>query len=151
MAGGLQDDESEELIASINMIPFIDISLVLLIIFLVTSSIIVQQSIEVKLPRAVSGAESAPSTVAITVTHDGKLYFNGLPTTFAELGVSMRKEADADASVRAIIAADRDVDYGVIIDVIDVVKQNGASAFALNVEAKAPPLASTPAPDEVTP
>ena len=144
MAGSLQNDESEELIASINMIPFIDISLVLLIIFLVTSSIIVQQAIEVNLPRAVSGSDAAPSTVGITVTRDGSLWFNGAPATIQEIATKMRQEADADASVRAIISADRDVDYGVIIDVIDVVKQNGASAFALNVEARA----STPADEE---
>lgn len=142
MAGGLQQEESEDLIASINMIPFIDISLVLLIIFLVTSSIIVQQSIEVNLPRAASGAESAPSTVGITVTADGSVYFNGEPTTMAALAGQMRREADADASVRAVISADRDVDYGVIIDVIDVVKLNGASAFALNVEARPAPSIS---------
>lgn len=147
MAGGLQEEESEDLIASINMIPFIDISLVLLIIFLVTSSIIVQQAIEVNLPRAASGAESAPSTVGITVTRDGNVYFNGEPTTMSALASQMRREADADASVRAVISADREVDYGVIIDVIDVVKQNGASAFALNVEAKPAPRAD----EEVTP
>lgn len=140
MHGGMQDDDQDDVIAAINMVPFIDISLVLLIVFLVTSSIIVNQTIEVNLPKAASGSESAPSTVAITVTRDGTLYFNGEPSSSNAIATAMRLEADADPNVRAIISADRDVDYGIVIDVIDVVKRNGASAFALNVEAKPVPV-----------
>lgn len=140
MHGGMNDEESDDLIASINMIPFIDISLVLLIVFLVTSSIIVNQTLEVNLPRAASGSDAAPSTVGITVTRDGALYFNGDVTSPDELARQMKREAEKDPTVRAIISADRDVDYGVVVDVIDTVKRNGASAFALNVEAKAPPI-----------
>lgn len=133
MAGGLQDD-NDEVIASINMVPFIDISLVLLIIFLVTSSIIVRQSIDVDLPRAASGAESAPSTVAVVLTAEGELFFNGEPTTESELATLIRREADNDEQLRAIISADRGVDYGAVVDLIDIVKLNGAAAFALNIE-----------------
>lgn len=139
MLGGMNDEESDDLIASINMIPFIDISLVLLIVFLVTSTIIVNQTLEVNLPRAASGSDAAPSTVGITVTREGLLYFNGEVTSSERLAQQMKQEADLDPSVRAIISADRDVDYGVVVDVIDTVKRNGASAFALNVESKAPP------------
>lgn len=139
MHRGMDDDESDELIASINMIPFIDIALVLLIVFLVTSSIIVHQTIEVQLPTAASGSDSAPSTVGITVTREGGLFFNGETTSPERLAQQMRAEADADPKVRAIISADREVDYGIVVDVIDVVKRNGASAFALNIEKVAPP------------
>lgn len=133
MAGGLQED-NDEVIASINMVPFIDISLVLLIIFLVTSSIIVRQSIDVDLPSAASGGESAPSTVAVTLTANGELYFNGEPSTEAQLAAAIRREADLDDRLRAIISADRGVDYGEVVDLIDIVKLNGAAAFALNIE-----------------
>lgn len=137
MQGGMSDDESEDIIASINMIPFIDIALVLLIIFLVTSSIIVNQSIEVNLPRAASGSDSAPSTVGITVTKEGQLFFNGELATTSVIAQEMKRESELDPSVRAIISADREVDYGIVVDIIDIVKQNGASAFALNIEKRA--------------
>jgi len=152
MLGGLDDEDEGSVIAEINMIPFIDISLVLLIIFLVTSSIIVRETIEVQLPQAASGAEAAPSTVGITVTKDGAIYWNGERTSTPEVAKEMRKEADADPKVRAIISADRDVDYGIVIDVIDIVKQNGASAFALNVEKRAPdPETTQPTPSKDAP
>lgn len=138
MIGGLDDEDDGGVIAEINMIPFIDVSLVLLIIFLVTSSIIVQETIEVQLPQAASGADAAPSTVGIAITQDGAMYWNGEVTSLENIAASMRKEADVDPKVRAIISADRGVDYGAVVDVIDTVKQNGASAFALNVEKRAP-------------
>lgn len=134
MLDAMQDDDDEGVIAQINMIPFIDISLVLLIVFLVTSSMIVKQSIDVELPQAASASEGAPSTVGITITQNGVIYWNGEVSTIDAIAKAMRQEADQDPKVRAIISADRNVDYGVVIDVIDTVKKNGASAFALNVE-----------------
>lgn len=152
MLGGLDDEDDGSVIAEINMIPFIDISLVLLIIFLVTSSIIVRETIEVQLPRAATGAEAAPSTVGITITNDGTLYWNGEQSDAQKIAREMRNEAEADPNVRAIISADRDVDYGIVVDIIDVVKQNGASAFALNVEKRAPdPSTTVPAFDRDVP
>lgn len=145
MRGGLDDGDDGEVIAEINMIPFIDISLVLLIIFLVTSSIIVRETIEVQLPQAASGSDSAPSTVGIAITHNGDVYWNGEISDAQRIATAMRKEAEIDPKVRAIISADRNVDYGIVVDMIDVVKQNGASAFALNVEQRAPnPTTNTP-------
>lgn len=146
MLGGLDDEDEGSVIAEINMIPFIDISLVLLIIFLVTSSIIVRETIEVQLPQAASGAEAAPSTVGIIITTDGSIYWNGERSSTQKIAQEMRREADLDPKVRAIISADRDVDYGIVIDIIDVVKQNGASAFALNVEKRAPDPDISPSP-----
>ena len=139
MAGSLQDDDNDDVIASINMVPFIDISLVLLIIFLVTSSFIVRQAIEVDLPRAASGSESAPGTIAITLTADLQLYLNGEVIQQPELAARVRAEADLDENVRAIISADRGVDYGAVVDIIDTVKLNGVRAFALNIERREAP------------
>lgn len=133
MAGGLNED-NDGIIASINMVPFIDISLVLLIIFLVTSTYIVQQAVEVDLPSAASGNEVTPSTLAITLARDGSLAFNGEPVRFEDLKARIRGEVDADGSVQAIIAADRGIDYGRVMDVIDEVKSNGVKSFALNID-----------------
>ncbi|MCB9506641.1 MAG: biopolymer transporter ExbD [Myxococcales bacterium] len=133
MAGPVGGDD-DDVIASINMVPFIDISLVLLIIFMVTSAYIVRQAIDVDLPRAASGAEVAPSTIAIVVERDGTLSLNGAPTTLEQLEAAVRAEAARDPEVQAIIAGDRTVDYGVIMDVVDAVKLGGARSFALNIE-----------------
>ena len=137
MAGIIEDDD--DVIASINMVPFIDISLVLLIIFMVTSSYIVRQGIEVDLPTAASGGEIAPTTLAIVVRDDGVIEFNGTETTLAGLSEFVEAEVANDPEVQAAIAGDRTVDYGVVIDVVDAVKLAGVRTFALNIEREVPP------------
>jgi biopolymer transport protein ExbD len=138
MAGNLESDD-DDVIASINMVPFIDISLVLLIIFMVTSSYIVRAAIEVELPKAASGSDAAPSTLGLVVTADGRIELNGTATTMAALPAQIAEEVRRDPKVQAMIAGDRSADYGRIIDVVDVVKSAGVKAFALNIEREAQP------------
>ncbi len=133
MAGPVDQDE-DDVIASINMVPFIDVSLVLLIIFMVTSSYIVRAAIEVDLPQAASGSDVAPSTILIEVARDGSIRLNGVATDIDALAASVRAEAARDENVQAIVAGDRNVDYGVVVDVVDVIKLNGVRSFALNIE-----------------
>jgi biopolymer transport protein ExbD len=137
MAGAVDQDD-DDVIASINMVPFIDICLVLLIIFMVTSSYIVRTAFEVELPQAASGSNVAPSTLAIEVRRDGALLFNGTPTTLDQIESMTRAMVVADENTQAIIAGDRAVDYGVVIDVVDAIKAGGIRSFALNIEREAP-------------
>ncbi|MFT4705126.1 MAG: biopolymer transport protein ExbD [Bradymonadia bacterium] len=133
MAAGFDHDD-DDVIADINMVPFIDISLVLLIIFMVTSSYIARQAIEVELPTAASGSEVSSSTIAIVVERTGQVYFNGAPTTPQDLPALVRAEVAIDENVQAIVAGDRGVDYGAVIDIVDIIKLNGVRTFALNIE-----------------
>ncbi len=138
MAGGIVEDE-DDVIASINMVPFIDICLVLLIIFMVTSSYIVQQAIEVDLPQAASGGNVAPSALAIVVEADRTVSLNGEVISMEALGAAVEREVALDETVQAIIAADRTVDYGVVMDVVDEVKIHGIRTFALNIDREEAP------------
>lgn len=133
MAGAIDNDD-DDVIASINMVPFIDICLVLLIIFMVTSSYIVRTAFDVDLPQAASGSNVAPSTLAIEVRRDGTAYFNGERATIADIERITREQVAADPATQAIIAGDRTVDYGFVIDVVDAVKAGGVRSFALNIE-----------------
>lgn len=134
MAGGFENDD-DDVIASINMVPFIDISLVLLIIFMVTSSYIVRAAIEVELPQGASGSDVAPTTISIEVTRDGALRLNGDEVrNLDELQELVEAEVASDENVQAIIAGDRYVDYGIVIDVVDAIKLAGVGSFALNIE-----------------
>lgn len=136
MAGGFEQDD-DDVIASINMVPFIDICLVLLIIFMVTSSYIVRAAFEVELPRAAAGSEVAPSTLAIEVRRDGTIAVDGEPISMAALQDRVDAEVAADEDVQAIIAGDRYVDYGAVVDVVDIIKAAGVGSFALNIDREA--------------
>ena len=77
MAGAA--DSEDDSITGINVTPLVDITLVLLIIFMVTASYIVKETIEVELPRAAHGGETVQKTFALLVTREGQAYLNGVP------------------------------------------------------------------------
>lgn len=133
---GFQGGGDDEVIWGINVTPMVDIVLVLLIIFMVTTSHIVRQQIEVDLPRAASGESEVESTLTLTVTEEGDYYLDGDAITLEKLAPLVRETVDEEPNSRAIIAADRDVKYGRVIDLIDLIKANGLETFALNIEKK---------------
>ena len=126
--------DNDDTIATINMVPFIDISLVLLIIFMVTSSVIAREAIEVDLPTAASGETVSPTTIGIVVGVDGTLACNGDIITLDDLQNIVFTEVQADDTVQAIIAGDETVAYSRIMEVIDIVRLGGVSSFALNID-----------------
>jgi biopolymer transport protein ExbD len=134
--------EDEGLLATINIIPFVDIVLVLLIIFMLTSIAIVRASMVVNLPKAATGGARVESTVNIVCNKDGTLMLNGARSTVGEIGAFVKRESAANPKLQAVIAADKGVEYGKVVDLIDLVKRNGVSAFALDVEREL--AASTP-------
>jgi biopolymer transport protein TolR len=137
MAGAAQSDD--DAISAINVTPFVDIVLVLLIILMVTSQHIVRSSINVDLPKAASGGDAVESTLNVVVTKDGDILLDGEPVTNDELAAAVRKERSGQPKLQAVIAADKGVPYGRVVHVIDVVKMNGVTSFALNIERTAEP------------
>ena len=126
--------EDEGPLASINIIPFVDIVLVLLIILMLTSIAIVRASMVVNLPKAATGGARVESTVNVICNKDGTLMLNGAASNVDEIGKFVKRESSANPKLQAVIAADKGVEYGKVVDLIDLVKRNGVSAFALDVE-----------------
>ena len=134
MASQTNNGEDEGLLATINIIPFVDIVLVLLIIFMLTSIAIVRASMVVNLPKAATGGARVESTVNVVCNKDGSLMLNGARSSMDEIGRFVKRESTANPKLQAVIAADKGVEYGKVVDLIDLVKRNGVSAFALDVE-----------------
>ena len=137
------DDEGP--IASINIIPFVDIVLVLLVIFMLTAATIVKASIKVELPKAASGGGKVETTLTFVRSKGGDLLLNGekLPSLAAGAQI-VKQEAAKNPKVQAVISADKGVEYGAVVEIIDMVKQNGVSTFALDIERMAPPPEAAP-------
>lgn len=135
MGGGAsQDDESA--ITGINVTPFVDIALVLLIIFMVTAKYIVTpQAIPVDLPRA-STSNAVSVAVAVSIDASGAIFADARPVTEEQLGVYMRERHRENAEVRAIIAADQRVPHGRVVHVIDLVRRAGVTKFAIQTQAE---------------
>jgi len=130
----------EGFLASINIVPFVDIVLVLLVIFMLTSAAIVKASMKVDLPKAASAGAKVQSTINLVYTKSDELFLNGDKVADFEAAARIvRAEVDKDPKTRAVIAADEGVVYGKVVALVDMVKQAGVTSFALDVERKASP------------
>jgi len=143
------DDATEDdgPISSINIIPFVDIVLVLLVIFMLTSATIIRASLKVELPKAASAGSRVESTLNLVYSKDEHLAIDGQAVaSLREAGVIVARQAHANPKTQAVIAADKGVAYGRVVELIDLVKANGITTFALDVERAPSPAGATPAP-----
>ena len=131
MAAAQQDDDE---IVTINVTPLVDITLVLLIIFMVTASYIVKETIEVELPRAAHGGETVQKTFAVLVTREGQTFLNGVPVDDQRLVAEVQKAKSAGEDVQAIVGADKNATHGKVTHLLDVLKGAGVTRFAIQIE-----------------
>ena len=139
MAASAGDNDEE--IVGINVTPLVDITLVLLIIFMVTASFIVRETVEVDLPKGANPGETVQGLVNVVMDKNAKLYFDGAEVDEATLGVHIDEALKKDKDTRAIITADQSIAYGRVMHLIDVVKGKGIAKFALNIQKEAAPTA----------
>ncbi len=116
---------------SMNVIPFVDIMLVLLTIVLTTSSFIATGRIPVHLPQASKNVADADKVVTLELTARGDIYFEGKPLTPDELR-AMLSPLKHDTSF--LVRADRDISLQHFIDVADILKQMGFSRVAVQTK-----------------
>ena len=136
MAGGAfgGGDDDNGMIVGINVTPLVDITLVLLIIFMVTASYIVSPAIKVDLPKAASGSDQTKTTLSLTISKDNQVYLNGERSSDQKIVDYIHGELPKNPDLQAIIAADKVVSHGDVIHIIDLVKRSGVHRFALNVD-----------------
>jgi biopolymer transport protein ExbD len=127
-------------IADINVTPLVDITLVLLIVFMVTAPMIMNTpSIKVELPKAATGDETLKSTLSLTLQREAaggySLYANGEKTDEDKVKILIPDMLTKNKDLQAIIAADKGIAYGDVIHIVDLVKSLGVHKFALNTDA----------------
>lgn len=120
-------------IVGINVTPFVDIALVLLIIMMVSSTYIVSQALKVELPKTATSDEKVTRTHVVTIAKSGELLFNDESVTPPELETKLRA-ACATEDVSLVISADQNALHGRVVEIIDTAKLAGVTKFAINVE-----------------
>lgn len=126
---------NDEEITGINVTPLVDVMLVLLIIFMVTATYIVNQSIKVTLPKAATGEASESTNLAFVLDKDAKLFLDGNELSFEAVGAAIEaKRSETTNTLQALIAADQATPHGAVVRIIDLVRQHGIVDFALNIE-----------------
>jgi biopolymer transport protein ExbD len=140
---GNDDDESGDgVFAEINITPLTDLFLVLLIIFMVTSSVIVQQGpgggaragLKVNLPKGGSADVTARSTdLSVAVLADGQFVLGGTIVSGDELSRAFDKARAENPDTVVIVQADEGVPHGTVVEVMELAKKAGLGQLAIGV------------------
>ncbi len=124
------------LVTGINVTPLVDITLVLLIIFMVTASFISEQALQVHLPKVVKEEKAPQPALVVTLGLDGELKFNQKNIDLAGLTQQMTVETSVNPEVKVIFKADKDVPYEKLAQVLDAIKMGGVQKVALAMDRK---------------
>jgi biopolymer transport protein ExbD len=133
MAASLRHDDDADagIIAEINITPLTDVFLVLLIIFMVTSSVIANTGKKVDLPEAVQQSQTPPKAVNVTITEEGIVQVNDQVVKLENLRGHLEKALKATDNKTVILRGDRKVVLEQAVYVLDQAQLAGAEGFAL--------------------
>ena len=126
----------DEIVADINMTPLIDIMLVLLIIFMVSSSAAVESGLEVNLPEASSVAGVAEGNVTISVSAAGDISLSGQRVSKGELKELLGSAIAQKKSKTVVLEGDGELSLTKTIEIIDIAKSAGATDFSIAAKLK---------------
>ncbi len=123
-----------KLMSEINMVPFTDVVLVLLVIFMVTTPFLFQGAFQVKLPKVAAPSPNLPETFTITITQGDKVYVNDKETSMDDLQVRMKELIAQKPGALVMINADKNVSHGTVMGVMSQAYQAGISKVGVAVE-----------------
>jgi len=123
----------DEMISSINITPLVDIFLVLLIIFMITSSVIDQREIVINVPKAANAGQEAPKSSGLMLDRDNRYYLDGEPLDTATVAARMRDLVARNRDHQVLIAADESLPYRNVVAAIDLIRGAGVTKYALKV------------------
>ena len=135
------EESSESIMAEINITPLTDVFLVLLIIFMITTSAMVESAAKVNLPKATQTAQEHRG-LTVTVTADDKIFVNQMQVDGGQLEATLRDLLADDPKKLVILQGDSTVLLGRAVHVMDLCKRAGAQAISIAAqkeEATAPP------------
>ncbi len=122
--------------AEINIIPLVDVVLVLLIIFMATTAFVKESGLNMKLPQAKS-SEVVPQEnkdLNVALSRDGGLFLEGKPITESALESTMKGRAARQPDTRVVIKGDENIEYKRVVRIMDMAKQSGLPKVALGTK-----------------
>jgi biopolymer transport protein ExbD len=128
-------DLDDEGINDINITPFVDVVLVLLVIFMVTAPVMLKESLKVNLPKTLtSDITTKATTIGVAITKEGQVVLSGRLLSQDGLIEELKKISDSAPETNFLISADTDSRHGDVVSFIDLLKRNNLNRFALQVE-----------------
>lgn len=137
MAINLDNNDDDDIISEINMTPFIDVMLVLLIIFMVTSSISLESGLDIDLPKTSSKTTAKEgNAVLVSLSDSGVIFVQGKSIKFDLLESAIRNSLADEKSSMVVFEGDKNSNLGKAIEIMDIAKSAGAEKFAIAAESK---------------
>ncbi len=130
MAFTNQQGRTQTSLADINVTPFVDVVLVLLIMFMVTAPIL-QSGIEVEVPRTRTVKEITEERLVITIDREQRVYLGNEPVNIHQIGARIREKIRDPRGQSIFIRSDENVPFGAFATVMDAVKQSGISNVSI--------------------
>lgn len=128
--GIIEPPKDDTLMAEINITPFTDVLLVLLIIFMVSATFLTQSAFHVKLPETMIQSTAAGKGLIVIIKSD-RIILEGTEIQDDLLAFKLENEAKTKSVQRVIIMADSNISYGRVISIMDKLKQAGFSSISL--------------------
>ena len=123
----------KQVLSEINVTPFVDVMLVLLVIFMVTAPLL-QQGIDVNLPKAKGKEMPSEERITLIVKKGDIIYMNDNPVSLTEMGKKLRALSSSNPNV--FLKADKDVPYGFVVEVMGEIKEAGIEKLGMITEPK---------------
>jgi biopolymer transport protein ExbD len=121
-------------ISAINVTPFVDVVLVLLVIFMVTAPVLMKDSIGIKLPKSSTADQKTTSSLGVAVTRQGQILVNGQLASDEALSSQVKETLRANPGAHALISADAEARHADVVRAIDLVRSAGMEHFAIQIE-----------------
>ena len=129
----MKTNRNRTVLSEINVTPFVDVMLVLLVIFMVTAPLM-QQGVDVNLPKA-KGKELPPDErISLVIKRNRTVYMNDTPVSMTEM--KQKLEAISKLNPNVFLKADKDVPYGLVVEVMGEIKEAGIEKLGMITEPK---------------
>jgi len=128
--GGGSDDS---LMSEINVTPFVDVVLVLLVIFIVTAPTLLKESIGLKLPKSQTSDAAQSQTLGVAVNIQGQILLDGVPLEEEQFLATVAEKVKSNPTIQGLLSADKEAKHGDVVRAIDLLKRAGVERFAVEV------------------
>ncbi len=115
-----------------NIAPLVDVVFLLLLFFMLTSHLIQEPAVKIKLPESETAMEEGNAVKTITITKGGEIFFMERRVDLAELRNALKEVSGLKETIR--IRADREASVGILIRVVDAIRLSGVSSFSIVTE-----------------
>lgn len=134
MSFSMNSDDQNDLLTEINVTPFVDVVLVLLILVMLAAPVVYQTAVKVDLPVAKSVTTMNHITLQLFITSEGSLFIDRQNTPLSELRSIVQKTIALDPQADLLVSADKKVSYGRVLEIIDLFKSLGIKNIGLGAK-----------------